>query len=474
MRFSYLKLTRYYVFVVLLLSILINISNVVADEFTFSQAWQRVLQNNDGLAASEADKNKAAYLQQAAKSLYYPEISINGAYLRLDDDISLSPSQIFDAMPAGETLKNFLISSLGPLAGGFNDALTLQIAEKNVVTASISMVWPVYTGGRINAAQDITEGRFKESKYFLRIKQQELFEQLTKYYFGVVLAQQVMLTRSDAEKRLYQHLDNAKKLEKQGQIARVERLKAEASHATAKVEQNKAVRTLEIAQLALNSLLKADNNANPVNKLFINNAMPMLSDMIGATLNNHPGLGVLEAKRMQAQGLITVRRAIYLPEAFMFGSYNLYEQETLAAELAPDWLVGIKLKIPITSRSGRSEKLRAARTTLIKIDHLKAQAIRDLGLLVEKTWREAQTAQEEYIGLAPSLELAYENIRLRAVAFAQGLSTSLEVVDAQLFLVKVRTQRQIAAYQYVLSLARLLALSNQMPQFSDYQNKVYQ
>ncbi|MFV2059838.1 MAG: TolC family protein [Gammaproteobacteria bacterium] len=456
----------------ILLSILPFAYNpAVADDFTFSQAWQLVLQNNDGLVASEANKEEAGFLQQAAKDMYFPQINISGGYTRLNDDIKLAPSQIFDAMPAGDVLKTFFENLVGSSAGGLNSALTTTIADRNVATASLNMVWPIYTGGRINAAQDIVEGKFKESDYLFRIKQQDLFEQLTKYYFGVVLAKQISETRRDAERGLFKHLQNSRKLETQGQIARVERLKAEASHATAKVAQHKSDRNLEIAQLALNSLLKTNINASPINSLFINNDMPVLTSMVNATLNNHPGLGVLESKRIQAQGFIEVKQAAYLPEAFLLGNYNLYEDDTLAAELAPDWLVGIGIKIPIISRSGRSGKLSAAKSTLSKIDHLKAQAIRDLSLLVEKTWREAQVAQEEYNGLTPSLELANENIRLRTIAFAQGLSTSLEVVDAELFLVNVKTQQQVAAYRYVLSLARLLALSNQMTQFTDYQNK---
>ena len=120
-------------------------------------------------------------------------------------------------------------------------------------------------------------------------------------------------------------------------------------------------------------------------------------------------------------------------------------------------------------RSGRSGKLKAAKSTIIELDYLTAQAIQDLKLLVEKTWREANTALEEYNGLKSSLALANENIHLRDAAYAQGLSTSLEVVDAKLFLASVKIQRQAAAYEYVLSLARLLALSDQMTSFSNYQ-----
>lgn len=461
---------------VLILSLFFNQSfateNDKSKTLTFSQAWQLLQQNNDGLAASRTNKEESHYLQEAASELYYPKIDINGGYSRLNDDITLSPSQIFGSMPAGNVLQDF-VNGLGGLAGlspaQIDEALTSEIAEKNVVTASLSIMWPVYTGGRINAAQDIAAGQFLEADYLLRIKRQSLFEQLSKVYFGVVLARQVLQTRSNAEQGLLKHFQYAKKMEEQGQIPRVERLKAQASHEKAKVEKHKAKRNLETAQLALNRLLQLQTSASPSNPLFINNNMPELADINTSTLENHPGLGVLEAKRLQVKGLIEVKEGEYLPKAFLFGNYNLYEQDTLAAELAPDWVVGIGVSVPLTSRSGRSGKLSAAKSSLLKIDYLKAQAIRDLSLLVEKTWRDAQTAREEYSGLAISLELAHENIRMREEAFVQGLSTSLEVVDAELFLVTVKTQQQVAAYQYVLSLARLLALSDQMTQFSTYQ-----
>ncbi|MFV2055966.1 MAG: TolC family protein [Thiohalomonadales bacterium] len=461
---------KYFAFKLIAMSCLPLPVNTFAGDLSFSQAWQLLQSNNDGLAASKENKAKSIYMQEAAKAMFYPQIDLKGGYTRLNDNVSLAPSQLFEAMPAGESLAEFF-ATLGPTAGTLDDAFTARIADQDVLTASLSLLWPIYTGGRILAAQDIAAGQLMEAEYLLRFKQQILFERLVKFYFGVVLTSQVLLARTDTEQGLSKHLHHAQKLEQQGQIPRVERLKAEASHAKAKVEKNKAQRTLEVAQIALRRLLHADAGINPISPLFINDAMPPLAPLSKATLENHPGLGVLKAKQTQAQGLVEVKQAAYLPEAFLFGNYNVYEQETLAAELAPDWLVGIGLKMPLLSRSGRSGKLQAAKSTLIKLDLLKAQARTDLGLLVEKTWREAQIAQEEYTGLAISLELAHESIRMREVAFTQGLSTSLEVIDAQLFLVNVKTQRQAAAYEYVLSLARLLALSNQMIQFSDYQKK---
>ena len=429
-------------------------------------------QNNDGLEASLANRDSAQYMQEAARSLYMPKIDINGSYTRLDEEISISPNQLFDSMPAGPQLKQYfgqLGASLGIPPEQLNQGLTSSLTDPDVVSASLNAVWPIYSGGRISAAQDVALGQFNEADYLLKIKRQALFEQLAKTYFGMVLAKQVFEAKIEAEEGLFKHLDFSIKLEQQGQIAKVERLKAEASYDRATVETKKSRRDVEIAQLALNRLLKSISNTEPSSPLFTNQVLPELQSTTDATLENHPGLGVLEAKRLQAEGLLKANKGNYLPEIAAFGNYRLYQQDTLAAELAPDWVLGIGLSIPITSRSGRSGKAKAVQSTLTKIDFLKAQATQDLELLVEKTWREAETALEEYTGLASSLELAKENIRMREIAFAQGLSTSLEVIDAELFQVSVKTQRQAAAYRYVVSLARLLALSDQIDDFSAYQ-----
>ncbi|WP_328590428.1 TolC family protein [Veronia nyctiphanis] len=129
------------------------------------------------------------------------------------------------------------------------------------------------------------------------------------------------------------------------------------------------------------------------------------------------------------------------------------------------------MSIPLIDNTGRSDRLKAAHSKITQVNHLKSQAERDLSLLVEKNWREAGQALEEYKGLISSVELAKENLRLREKAFAQGLSTSLDVIDAELYVVGAKTQQLSAAYQYVLSLSRLLAVSGQMDDFSTYQRQ---
>ncbi|MHA6611254.1 TolC family protein [Photobacterium damselae] len=445
-----------------------------AESVSFSQAWQTVVSQNEGLAAERTKVEQAKYLQDAAWDLNLPQVSVGANYTRLDDNIEISPSDLFSSMPASGTDAGKVISQLAEqlskLTGtDFNSLFTSQITDKDVFTSSIRAIWPIFTGGRINAAQAIAEGKTEEAKYMLAMKKQATYEDLSRFYFGVVLAEQVYKTRQEVEAGLKQHFEHAVKLQQQGQIARVERLQAEAAYDKARVETQKSKRDLEIVQVALTKLLNASSPITPTTTLFTNEQLPNLDSFLSQTLTTYPGLHLLDAKRKQANGLIDVEKGKYYPEVYLYGNYNIYDGHSLAAELTPDWAVGVGVNIPLIDNTGRSGKLKAAHSAVSQVNHLQAQAKQDLSVLVEKTYKEANQALEEYQGLQSSLNLANENVRLREKAFSQGLSTSLDVVDAELFLASIKTQRLAASYQYITSLTRLLAISGQMSEFNQYQ-----
>ncbi|MBZ6074395.1 TolC family protein [Aeromonas schubertii] len=438
---------------------------VGAAEVTFAEAWSRLLQQDEGLAAEREGVSRAQAMREAARDLYLPKIDVGASYTRLDQPVEMD---MLDLNPMAG--KRDLILALGRLFGVGASSFVTPLTEQNVVTSSVKMLWPLFVGGRIDAAQDIREAQVNEARELLAIKQQASFENLSQTYFGVVLARQVVQTRQEIEQGLAHHYDHARKLEAQGQIARVELLSAQSALDRARIETQKARRSLEIAELALSRLIKLDG-AEPSNPLFVNQQTPPLAPLVTQTLAVHPGLKMLMAKREQAKGLIRVEQGKYAPEVFLYGNYNLYEQDTLAAKMAPDWLVGVGVSLPLVSRDGRSEMVAAAKSAELQVNHLEAKTRRDLELLVEKTWREAGQALEEYQSLSSTQQLAEENVKLRDKAFGQGLSTSLDVVDARNQLAGVKTQRAAAAYQYVVSLARLMALGGEIDQFRHYQQE---
>ncbi|EGR4059487.1 TolC family protein [Vibrio cholerae] len=431
-----------------------------AAPLSFQEAWDLLQQQNNSLAAQRANVERYAHLKDATQNLNLPSVSVGANFTRLDQDVTLSGKQIFDS--TGQALP-----ALAQLVAGIG-SIQSTITERDIFTSSIRAIWPIFTGGRITAAQDAAAGKEDEAQSQLAMERQARYEDLAKYYFSVVLAKEVLATRIAVEEGLTQHRDNALKLEQQGQIAHVERLQADASLDKAKVERKKAQKTLDIAQSALTQILGATETVEPSGMLFINTSLPPMHAFIEQTLNTYPGLSLLDAKEKQASSLIKAEQGKYYPEVYLYGDYSLHEDDSLASQMKPDWLVGVGVNIPLIENTGRSEQVKAANSAVNQVRYLKAQAKQDLSVLVEKTYLEAEQALEEVTGLNSSLNLAQENLRLRQKAFSQGLSTSVDVVDAELYLASIRTQQSLASFNYLISLNKLLALSSEMSSFSTY------
>ncbi|MCE7578411.1 TolC family protein [Aliivibrio fischeri] len=445
-----LKMTRVSILITTLLSI-----SVQAKPVDFDSAWKNVLNNHNGIAAERMNVQRQESLASGTSDLNLPSITLSANYTYLDDDVTVSAEQVWNSTNASIP---FLLPNL-----------TSTLSERDIFTSSIRAIWPIFTGGRISAAESAAEGKTAEARSQLLMKQQASYEDLAKYYFSTVLAKEVVNTYSEVEQGLAKHRDNAIKLQQQGQIAKVGRLQADASYDKAKVDLRKAQQDYDIANAALVSMLQTTETVTPETQLFINKSLPQLNAFVDSTLDTYPGLALLDAKELQAESLVKAEKGRYYPDVYLYGNYNLYEGDSLSAEITPDWLVGVGVNVPLLDNKGRSDKVVAAHSAIQQVKYLKTQAKQDLALLVEKTYREALQAIDEYNGLASSLELAKENVQLREKAFKQGLSTSLDVVDAELYLASIKTQRSLASFNYVISLVKLLALSNQTDTFVQYQ-----
>lgn len=460
-----------------------------AADFTFECAWQKLLSSCDTLAAWRSATDRQKHLRQAAAMRHFPHISVSGNYIHLSkpltaDGSKMEPFASLDQEKFGAVLKN--LAGTGKITPGFAKDLGVllqslsgqhlntvtELSGQDIFTSALTVTWPLFTGGRIQAAEQIAEEQIRESEAQLVLARETQFTSLARVYFGVVLAQKVLETRLEAENGLKIHHRHAVALEKQGQIARVERLKAQAAFDRAKVESGKARRVLEVAQLALSQLLHLEENVRPLNPLFVNNSLPRQEEFLRQTLATHPGLEMLRAKQEQAKGLIQVEKGLYFPQVVALGTYNLYKPDSILGQATPDWLAGVGLSMTLFDNQGRGRKIQAAKSALSQVRHLYHQANRDLAVLTQKKWKETVQAKEEFYGLESSVALAEENVRLQEKGFSQGLFTSLDVVDARLFLESVKNQRLVASYNYVVSLAELLALSGEPKKFMEYQTNV--
>ncbi len=470
-----------------------------ADGISFMDAWSKVIENSYALKAKKENINSAKFKQLAAKDLYWPDITLSANYVHLDKDMKSDLSDLgFDTKSLAPIVKGIAKSSSEAAYGealkkGLPQEQATKIAQKTLqgvvgsfssmqgksfellgqdrFLSSIRAVWPIFTGGRIEAANIVAKGEVKEALAVFEMAKQAQFEDLAHIYFGVVLAKEVAKTKKEVSLSLKKHYEHAQKLYKYGQIAKAETLLAKASYDKAVVDAKKAQKSYEIAQIALNNLLHVKTSLNTKTKLFTNKNLPKIDIFLDKTLSSYPGLELLKAKKVQTQGLVKANKGLYYPQVALFANYNLIHHDDLLLKHSPDWLVGVGVNVPLISSKGRSGKLDMAYSKSMQVDYMYEDAKRNLSVLVKKTYKQAEQALEEFNGLDSSIELGLENVRLREKSFSQGMVTALDVVDAQLFLLGVKTQKLVASYQYITSLVKLLAISKQIEQFKNFQIK---
>ena len=435
--------------------ILLSLVSCIFADMSIKDAWLMVEQSSNGLKAAKDDESIASLKKESVKSMYLPEISISGSYTHLSEPIGTDT----------HTIANSLASTL-PITSTVMSALANQqmdFSKQDVFLANLHMLWPLYTGGKIDAAQDIYAAASDEAKTVMQMKKDKEFLKLIKYYYGVVVTLSLYETRKEAKKALKLHYENAKKLKEHGQIANIELLDAKVKLDGAKIETTKAKHKYEIAISALSSLLK--QKIQPSSNLVVNELMEDEEYYTTQTQQNYAGLNILDAKKKQSEAFVKIKESNYHPTVVGYANYNLYKDDSPIMNTLPQWFGGVMVRISLLKRKDRAQEVQAAKLLNSKIKHLKDEALENLAILVEKTYKEMNLYKEEYNSLSSSIELAKENYKLRTIAFKEGLSTSVEVVDAQMFLLGAKTKRLNAAYNYEKKLSQLCVLSGDREMF---------
>jgi len=429
------------------------VSFTLLADMSIQDSWLKAGLHNEGVKAVSSDVSRAELKKSSAKSMYLPSLTLTGSYTHLSEPVNIDISDF-------STKANEILGALGATDRVPNE---LDLSKEDVFLADLHLLWPLYVGGKIDAAQDIYSAQLDEQKALKEMKKDTEFLKLIKYYYGVVVSESLYKTRAEAQKALSIHYENAKKLKQQGQIAEIELLNARVKLDAADIDLSKAKHKLEIASSALFSLTK--ESKTPTSKLFVNEQMQEEEYYKNETAQNYAGLKVLDAKETQSASLVAIKEAAWKPELVAFGNLNLYKDDSPLMSTLPTWFAGVMVKIDLLQRKDRSEEVQSAKLLNEKVKYLKLEALSNLALLVEKTYKEMLSDAEEFNALSSSLALAKENYRLREVAFKEGLSTSVELVDAQMFLLGAKTKRLNAAYNFVQRLSQLSVLSGDREMF---------
>ena len=457
----------------------VGMVQAASHELGFDTALERMVLNNESLRAVSMEKRAREHDKAVARGLYMPKVKVNATYTRLDDDITVTEDDFEitgidkEKLVSGiEDVKNKLIGAglLPPTFKANLPGVSMTVQDEEFFQSNINASWPVYTGGRISAANRAAGIRVEEAGEKMTQTRAALTGEMVRRYYGLRLYMKIRDVRLEVLEGMEKHLHEAKILEQTGMISKAERLHAEVARSEALRLLKGAERDLSIAQTALKNTLCDDTDEGiiPTSPLFLTRNVGVLSELKRSAIANNPMLKRVTSKQELAEQNVRKEKAGMLPEVFLFGTREIYSN-ALSAQ-APDWVVGVGMNISIFEGMAVKNRISAARDLRTQVDWVHSKAERDIQTLTEKSYHEVMKNMEQYDALGDSIALAREALRVQTRAFEEGYATSMDVVDARMTLSGVKIKQLTAVYYFDVALCDLLEAGGISQQFNQYRS----
>lgn len=441
---------------------------------SLEEALTVALSENPAILADEYAQKAAVQERRAAIGLRMPKINVAGAYTYLAKDIGFDFNKLKG--PAKELTGTVIGSGLIPpeiipsIQGLLNPLMGadwfLKVQDQSLGFIGGEVTLPIWLGGKINAANRAARINQRTAEAQGEQTRNALISELVERYFGLALARQVVEVRQQVVAGVWHHLEDAIALEKNGMIARSELLYVEYKMAEAERELANAQLEAQTIASALSNTLGRENDWQPVTAMFLVDNVGELSYYQELAQQRNPLLDQVSLKRQLAEEGVRAQRADFLPQVAAMGGGSFYNYQV--AGLIPRWAVGVGVNIKIFDGLNREYKYSAARQTALRVGELENKAGKDIAVLVEKLYNQMLNYRNQMASIDASLDFAAEYLRMKNAAFLEGMSTSSDLIDAELNLAKVRTERLQAAYRFDLLLAQLLEAAGISDEFASY------
>ena len=430
---------------ILLLTFVVTVSCMHAQRMlTLEECRNLAIQNNKELQISGEKIKMADNEKKAAFTKYFPQLSANGAYMWNQKDINL--------LDMG-ALSSSLSSSLGGLAqlpmiqhlmSGVNDMQQLDV--QNIWVGNVSLVQPVFMGGKIVNYNQITKFAKQLAESMNNLQLQDLIYKTDETYWQVIsLVNKKKL--ADAYVDLLRKMDSdVTAMIYEGVATEADGLSVkvklnEAEMAQTKVENGLALTRMLLAQICGLSLEEDLSLADEKLDNFPVETTQASADLNEAFMNRNElrslDLATKIYKRKERIALAEMLPNVALAANYFVTNPNVFNG--FKNDFAGMFNVGVMVKVPLSGWwEGTYRRNSAKAETRIKT--LEWQDAREkIELQVNQSVYKVNEAGKKLIASSRNMENAEENLRRANFGFEEGVIPALNLMEAQTAWVSARS-----------------------------------
>lgn len=463
---------------------------------TLGECRQLAVDGNKKLSIAKVKGDISANLHESAKTLSLPRVNAVLGYEHFGREMSLLnksqkslltnlgtnagsgiSTQFSDLLT--QMVKGGIItqeqaqgigSQMGQTMSGVTDGLNAVGSEikngfrtdtRNIFAGAVMVTQPVYMGGAISTAKEMSNIAQRISETTLeQTRQNALYEVDNTYWLVVQLAHKKKLADKYAE--LVSKLNSdVQKCINEGVATRADGLKVSVALNEAEMTQMKVEDGIRLAKMLLcqqcglpietEVTLADENNENISAK-----ASAAIVASTGNTddFYSRPELQLLHHATDLAKKSQDLIKAGNRPQILATGGvlvsnptvFNGFEKK-----FGVDWTVGIMARIPIWDWKDNEYKVNAAKAAANIAELELEEATELIELQVSQDKFKIAEAQRKLNVSKKNIEKAEENLRCANLGFSEGVMTSTEVMAAQTAWMQAETQRIDAEIELVLA-----------------------
>jgi len=446
------------------------------------------LKNSHRIKAADSAVDIARARHGQALSARYPDISARLAATRLDEN----PDFVFPASTIGvpaftlatpPILVTLPANAFGP---GFPPvdvplpvpgsavpvpAQSYQVPEQHVTlmdrtlfTGSLSAVYAVYTGGLASARIAQTNAGIEAARQERRQTDAEVIYDVTRTYYGVVLARTLRTVAQDTLDRMEATLALTESLYKtgSGRVKKTDYLRHKSMVETIRSMVTELEAQERVARAALATVVEWDA-PTPID--VVDRDLPTEADpIIAATLIDraqaaNPRIAQVQAGLAAMQAGVSVANAGHLPKVGVFANLNLTGNSYGAGLMTPAnktmWSVGVGVDVPIFQGFRVTNAVREARAGRTQLEQQLAALRSGVTLEISRTAIGMEKAQAQRQSTQAAYRAATENRELNIRAYQDELVETKDVIESQLMEALLAGQYFRVLYDLAESKARL-------------------
>ena len=440
---------------------------------------------SEQVAIARAGVERAGGQQARARADLFPQVAATASYDRalasefsglFTGDSAAAPCDAFVADPAA-TLEQRLAEleravdcgATGATIGsdGFAD---LPFGRKNTYRAGLSFSQNLFSGGRIGAQTAVANAGRTAADIALASARAQLALDVVSAYYDAALSDRLLQIAEATYKQADATLTQTRLSFEAGTQPEFELLRAQVARDNQRPVVIRSQSQREIALLRLKQLLDIPLNEDLALITALDADTPPAPERLpvaAAALTEAPDL--IRAPVREAESTVRLReaaadltRSARKPSVSLTSSYGevAYPSGALpaAGDFRRNWTVGALMQLPLLT-GGRQRADEVIARADVEEARARLQQSREQTVVDTRTaYEELKAAQASWQASAGTVQQAERAYQIAELRYREGVSTQLELTDAQVLLVQAQATRAQAARDLQVARARVALL----------------